>query len=111
MRTFCAIQFFGIFLASLVCGPAYAGDDIAKLLDNGQSLPLSTLAEQRGGSSQPVETSEIANVTGNTIGSHTITGSNSFGSFGNAQGLMTVFQNTGNNVSMQSQTVLNVNLQ
>ena len=44
--------------------------------------------------------------TDNVTGNNTITG----GAFAGANGLATVFQNSGNNVIMQSGTVLNLTL-
>jgi hypothetical protein len=113
MRSICAIYALGMItaLSAGMAAPARAGDDIAKLLDDGQTLSDDILAQQRGGTAQPNTAEQSANVSGNVVGSHTVTGDNNFGGFGASQGMITVFQNTGNNVSMQSQTVLNVTIQ
>ncbi|MGH7015300.1 MAG: hypothetical protein ACREEL_14320 [Stellaceae bacterium] len=85
-------------------------EELSKLLADGQSVQTNVLADQRGGTNQPLDANAIANVNGNSA-NWTVTGNNSFGSFGSAQGMINVLQNTGNNVAMQSQLVVNVNLQ
>lgn len=103
----------GSFIAGLVaCGPigvlpAFAGDDLGQLLGNGQKVGSRDLAGQRGGTDTPAQS---ATVDGNYVGAFTHTGSNLLGSISGSDGLFTVFQNTGNNVAMQSETVLNVNI-
>ena len=52
-------------------------------------------------------------VTGNTVNGNSITGDNVFqdSAFQNFQGVGTVFQNSGNNVSLSSATIINVTLE
>lgn len=89
--------------------PALAGDDVSHILGNGQDVGSNVLAEQRGAGTTVVQTAN-ANVQNNTV-VNSVTGSNNFGGFGQSEGMFTVFQNTGNDVVMQSQTNLIVNLQ
>ncbi len=106
----------GSFIAGMVaCGPmwvipAFAGDDLGQLLGNGQMVGSKDLAGQRGGANPPVQQDMSATVDGNSVGAFTHTGSNLLGSISGSDGLFTVFQNTGNNVAMQSETILNVNI-
>jgi hypothetical protein len=103
------------FIAGLVaCGPmgvmpAFAGDDLGQLLGNGQMVGSKDLASQRGGT-KSTQQDMTATVDGNSVGAFTHTGSNLLGSISGSDGLFTVFQNTGNNVAMQSETILNVNI-
>jgi hypothetical protein len=105
----------GSFIAGLVAYgpigvmPAFAGDDLGQLLGNGQMVGSKDLASQRGGTDTPVQHDMSATVEGNAA-AFTITGSNTLGSINGSDGMFTVFQNTGNNVAMQSETVLNVNI-
>ncbi len=92
-----------------VATPALAGDDVGQLLANGGAVGSASLADQRGGATPSIDQSAVAIVTGDTA-NFAHTGSNIFGGFGSSQGMFTVLQNTGNNVAMQSETVLNVNL-
>lgn len=85
-------------------------DDIAGVLGDNQNVSTSILATQRGGSSDSALATATATVSGN-INLGGMTGSNfNMGSFVGAAGIFTVLQNTGNNVAIQSQTILNVNL-
>lgn len=106
---------FSLVLATIVTSTSLAGparaDELGKLFGDGQGVSANVLADQRGGTNQEINVSTLANVTGNTVGDNTMTGNVSFGSFGSAQGMFNVLQNTGNNVAMQSQLVVNVNLQ
>lgn len=102
--------------ATLVSGmrilPAQAGDSVAEIFSDGHSVSPDVLAGERGGAAQSIDASAMANVSGNAVGSYVVTGNNGVAnSFNNATGLFTVFQNSGNNVAMQSQTILSVNLQ
>ena len=104
------------FVAGLIaCGPigvmpASAGEDLGQLLGNGQMVGAKDLASQRGGTNSPEKPDMTATVDGNSVGAFTHTGSNLLGSISGSDGLFTVFQNTGNNVAMQSETILNVNI-
>lgn len=106
-------QVSGLVLAATVAIgswmlPARADDQLSKLLADGQGLQANVLAAQRGGSGETINMNAVANVNDNiNIGD---TGTNTFGSFGSAQGVISVLQNTGNNVAMQNQIVVNVNL-
>jgi hypothetical protein len=86
-------------------------EELGTIFAEGQSVGTNVLAEQRGGTEQTINVNTLANVTGNSVGDYSTTGNATFGSFGNAQGMFSVLQNTGNNVVMQSQLVVNVNLQ
>lgn len=100
--------------ATLTCaslGTSVRAEELGTIFGNDQSVGTSVLAAQRGGTEQSIIATQIANVTGNTVGDFSITGNVSLGSISNAQGMFSVLQNTGNNVAMQSQLVINVNLQ
>src|SRR5690242_632133 len=85
---------------------AYA-DDVAL----GQPVSSDTLAAQRGGNDTFVHNTITVNgtVTDNTA-SNVVTGANNIrdGSFANSSGIMSVVQNTGANVLIQSATIVNV---
>lgn len=70
-----------------------------------------TLAEQRGGDDEFVDNTirVTGTVTENTA-SNVVTGANNIqgGSFANSSGIMSVVQNTGANVLIQSATIVNV---
>jgi len=90
--------------------PARAGEDVAGVLADNQNLSAGVLAEQRGGSIPTPLANATATVSGN-FSAFDVTGSNSnVGSFTGASGMFTVLQNTGNNVAIQAQTILNVTL-
>jgi hypothetical protein len=94
-----------VFAGSLL--PARAGEDVAGVLADNQNLSAGVLAEQRGGSALATATATVSN----NFSAFDVTGSNSnIGSFTGASGMFTVLQNTGNNVVIQTQTVLNVTL-
>ena len=78
----------------------------------GSALSDNRLSAQRGG--QDAQLSEIkakSTVTDNSA-HHLTTGTNSIteGAFGNVSGMPMVIQNSGNNVSIQNSTVLNLQL-
>lgn len=115
MNALRALSSFTLVL-TLVLGasmfPAHAGDDLATIFSGGHNVAPDVLAHQRGGTSPSIDANAIANVSNNLIIGESNTGDNKvLGSFNNSSGLFTVFQNSGNNVAMQSQTILNVNLQ
>jgi hypothetical protein len=86
--------------------PAQAGDSVATILSDGPGMSSAMLNNQRGGSEQ----NQSAAVSENTINGTSYTGSNTGPVFNQATGMFTVFQNTGNNVVMQSQMNINANL-
>ena len=77
----------------------------------GLPVASATLAEQRGGDeTQILNTIHIdGDVTDNTA-NNVVTGANNIqnGSFDNASGVLSVVQNTGANVLIQSATIVNV---
>ena len=77
----------------------------------GTPVASATLAEQRGGEEiQILNTIHIdGDVTDNTA-TNVVTGANNIqnGSFDNASGVLSVVQNTGANVLIQSATIVNV---
>jgi hypothetical protein len=77
----------------------------------GAPVSTETLAEQRGGDDEFVHNTITVNgaVTDNTA-SNVVTGANSIadGSFASSSGIMSVVQNTGANVLIQSATIVNV---
>ena len=87
---------------------AWADDDPQPL---GKPVSTETLAEQRGGDDEFVHNTITVNgtVTDNTA-SNVGTGANSIadGSFASSSGIMSVVQNTGANVLIQSATIVNV---
>lgn len=115
MRVTRSLSFLVIATALLFGGsalPARADSGLATLLGGDHNVTSDMLASQRGGSSPSTDANAVANVSNNSVNGITTTGSNGvLNSFNNASGMFTVFQNSGNNVAMQSQTILNVNLQ
>lgn len=87
---------------------SYADDQVASL---GKPVSSETLAAQRGGNDTFVHNTITVNgtVTDNTA-SNIVTGANNIrdGSFANSSGIMSVVQNTGANVLIQSATIVNV---
>ncbi|HKU88941.1 MAG TPA: hypothetical protein VJP84_04070, partial [Steroidobacteraceae bacterium] len=77
----------------------------------GDPVSTETLAEQRGGDDEFVHNTIRVNgtVTDNSA-TNVVTGANSIadGSFANSSGIMSVVQNTGANVLIQSATIVNV---
>lgn len=77
----------------------------------GTPVSTETLAEQRGGDDEFVHNTIRVDgtVTDNTA-SNVVTGANSIadGSFANSSGIVSVVQNTGANVLIQSATIVNV---
>ena len=77
----------------------------------GAPVAQATLAAQRGGDDSEVHNTIHINgdVTDNTA-TNVVTGANNIqdGSFSNASGIMSVVQNTGANVLIQSATIVNV---
>ncbi len=111
MNSFQAASSF--VLAAFLVVASYAvpvhAEELGAIFANGQSVDAGVLAAQRGGTSQSIDATAIANVHDNVaIG---VTGGNSFGTFGSGQGLLTAVQNTGNNVAIQTQVIVNLNLQ
>jgi hypothetical protein len=99
------------FLIALVL-PLTAWADEKLVPDSlGLAVPTETLAEQRGGNDEFVHNTITVNgaVTDNTA-SNVVTGANSIadGSFASSSGIMSVVQNTGANVLIQSATIVNV---
>ena len=87
---------------------SYADDEAASL---GTPVSSDTLAKQRGGGDEFVHNTIRVNgtVTDNSA-SNVVTGANNIrdGSFANSSGIMSVVQNTGANVLIQSATIVNV---
>jgi hypothetical protein len=70
-----------------------------------------TLAEQRGGDDEFVHnTIRVDGTVTDNSATNVVTGANSIadGSFANSSGIMSVVQNTGANVLIQSATIVNV---
>jgi hypothetical protein len=84
------------------------GDEPASL---GTPVSSTTLDEQRGGDDTQINNNININgdVTDNTA-TNVVTGANNIqnGSFDNASGVLSVVQNTGANVLIQSATIVNV---
>lgn len=59
-----------------------------------------------------IDVDQTGTVVGNTVGDNSITGDNTIANeaFGNAAGMFTVIQNSGNNVLIQNTTVYNINM-
>jgi hypothetical protein len=110
MKSIFVLATFLVFAGSAL--PARAGgDDVASVLAGNQNLSPSDLANQRGGAIDPSILATATATVSNNVAAFDVTGSNSnLGSFIGASGIFTILQNTGNNVSIQSQTILNVNL-
>jgi hypothetical protein len=90
--------------------------DQAPVVDDatfGTAIPSDTLDVMRGGDGNTSTTTNISDVDGRVDGNtaiNAITGGNLVdgGAFGNAAGLSTVIQNSGNNVLIQNSTVVSV---
>lgn len=80
----------------------------------GQAMPVGQLQGMTGGSSTTNNINEqTLNATmSDTEAKHTVSGGNvvSGSAFGNAAGLPTVIQNSGNNVLIQNSTIVNVRM-
>ena len=88
---------------------AASGDEPDSTL--GTPVSSATLAEQRGGDEEIVNnTIHINGDVTNTSATNVLTGANSIqdGSFDNASGILSVVQNTGANVLIQTATIVNV---
>jgi hypothetical protein len=86
--------------------------ELGTIFADGQSVGTNVLAEQRGGTEQTIIANQISNVANNSVGDYTTTGNAIISnSFGGSQGMFSTLVNTGNNVAMQSQLIINVNLQ
>jgi hypothetical protein len=98
-------------LIALVLPLATWADEESAPAALGQAVSTETLAEQRGGDDEFVHNTITVNgaVTDNTA-SNVVTGANSIaeGSFASSSGIMSVVQNTGANVLIQSATIVNV---
>jgi hypothetical protein len=90
--------------------PGIAGEDLGPVLANGGPVGSADLADQRGGTLNQDQLANQIAVVKDNIAVFSPTGNNLLGSISNAEGLFTVLQNTGNNVAIQSETVLNVNI-
>jgi hypothetical protein len=98
--------FLMIALALPLC--AWADDESATL---GKPVSTETLAEQRGGDDEFVHnTIRVDGTVTDNSATNVVTGANSIadGSFANSSGIMSVVQNTGANVLIQSATIVNV---
>ena len=123
---FGGLLFWGIGLVSLAAQaqspPATpAGQDLQDLSELGQALPEEGLGRQDGRQDTQIEQLNIqmtemqssANLGGNTLSasnSTLTTGINSIadGAFTNANGIVTVIQNSGNQVLIQNDMILNL---
>ncbi len=78
------------------------------------ALPTDELSRQRGGQdlSQVLGTARLSGVVSDNSATNLGTGANTIadGAFANAMGLPVVIQNSGNNVLIQSSTIVNVQL-
>jgi hypothetical protein len=87
------------------------GEEPAAVATLGTPVSATTLAEQRGGDeTNVINTIRInGSVTDNTA-QDVVTGANNIqdGSFASSSGIMSVVQNTGANVLIQSATIVNV---
>lgn len=109
IRTALSTVLIAAFAVGYAVSPARADDNLAAILSGSNSVSSNLLASQRGAGLNP-DAVAIANVSGNAV-AFTKTGDNGvLNSLNDAKGVFTVFQNTGNNVAMQSQTILNLNL-
>ncbi|MDB5819103.1 MAG: hypothetical protein JWQ11_2743 [Rhizobacter sp.] len=83
----------------------------ASLFGARRAVSMATLSAQRGGT----EVTEVPTLSGSVSGnqaSNTVSGSNSItnGAFSNSSGLPVIVQNSGNNVLIQTSTVVNVTI-
>lgn len=113
MRTYFSMV---MSILGLCVGMAHAGSpETTKITSWGNPIPLAELDAQRGGTDTGPVTinanmlnAKLFNnrATDNVTGTNTITG----GAFAGASGLPIVIQNSGNNVIIQSGTVLNLTM-
>ena len=103
-----AAQLTIAFVLALAVPIAAYSDETATL---GTPVSSTTLDEQRGGDDTEIHNNININgdVTDNTA-TNVVTGANNIqnGSFDNASGVLSVVQNTGANVLIQSATIVNV---
>lgn len=96
--------------AATLAQPAQASDPNALF---GSLAPIGEreLAGSAGRAGFDQDAANLANVHGNHVGSHSVTGSNTIsGSLSGNAGVTTVFQNTGNNSVFQSATSITINM-
>lgn len=85
--------------------------DPAALFEGLAPVGQGELARSAGRAGFDQDSANLANVHGNHVGSHSVTGSNSIsGSLSGNAGVTTVFQNTGNNSVFQSATSITINM-
>ncbi|WP_133477777.1 hypothetical protein [Cognatilysobacter segetis] len=90
-----------------------ADDAVTRDATLGTAVPGDALDDMRGGTETKTTITNVSDVNGNVDGNaaiNTISGGNLMdgGAFGNAAGLSTVIQNSGNNVLIQNSTVVSV---
>lgn len=109
VQTVSSFVLAAVLLVASFAAPVRA-EELGTILANGQGVDTSVLAAQRGGTAadQAIDASQVATVNGINIGANL--SSNSFGGFGNATGIATAVQNTGNNVAIQTEVVVNISL-
>jgi hypothetical protein len=91
-----------------------ASASVAPLGDDrlGSALSDNRLSAQRGGQDAQLGEIKAKSTVSDNSAHHLTTGTNTIteGAFGHINGVTTVFQNSGNNVSMQNSTILNLQL-
>jgi hypothetical protein len=111
MRAALAIPLLAMALVLPLASYADEPDAAAPPTDLGAPASSATLAEQRGGDeTNVINTIHINGDVTNNTAQDVVTGANSIqdGSFANSSGIMSVVQNTGANVLIQSATIVNV---
>lgn len=96
--------------AAISAHPGHASDPAA-LFDRLTPVGAGELAGSAGRAGFDQDAANLANVHGNHVGSHSVTGNNTIsGSLSGNAGVTTVFQNTGNNSVFQSATSITINM-
>lgn len=102
-------------VTALAAPQAVPADDVDAAADPLFATPVATdaLDELRGGTDNKTIITNVSDVNGKVDGNaaiNTVSGANLVdgGAFGNAAGLSTVIQNSGNNVLIQNSTVVSV---
>ncbi len=87
-----------------------ASDETSAAL--GAALPNSALSDERGKAITSTNTNKVDGELYSNNASYTYSGGNAVteGAFSNSTGLFTVIQNSGNNVLIQSATILNLEI-
>ena len=99
--------------ANLYCNKAYSGDGSLLTVLKKPVSNEHLVGERGAGDTKVVNLNDVRGSVQNNTASDLVTGSNVItnGSFTGTQGFPTVIQNSGNNVLIQSSTIINIGMQ